>query len=114
MQPPSPASTTSQPAAPPTLQEGSPPATPAHQAGSSWHIPVGGSSVLQEATRPVTPVMDFEEAIAACARGAAARQASGLSPATALYHSQLHHRVVSIKVRAWPASFVVVGCLSGT
>jgi hypothetical protein len=47
-----------------------------------------------------TPVMDFEEALAACARGAAARQASGLSPTTALYHSQYTHHVVSIKVSA--------------
>lgn len=105
----SPASTTGQPAAPPTLQEGSP-ATPAHHAGSSWHISTGGSSVLQEANRPVTPVMDFEEAIAACARGAAARQASGLSPATALYHSQLHHRVVSIKVRAGTDTGMMFAC----
>jgi hypothetical protein len=52
----------------------------------------------QAAMQHNAPVMGFEEALAACARGAAARQASDLSPATALYHSQYHHHVVSIKV----------------
>lgn len=45
-----------------------------------------------------TPQLSFEDALAACARGVAARQAAGSASGTMLYHSQLHHHVVSIKV----------------
>jgi hypothetical protein len=47
-----------------------------------------------------TPQLSFEDALAACARGVAARQAAGSATGTMLYQSQLHHHVVSIKVRA--------------
>jgi hypothetical protein len=54
----------------------------------------------QGAPQPAaTPLLTFEEALAACARGYAARQAAGSAAGTALYHSKLHHHVVSIKVR---------------
>jgi hypothetical protein len=54
----------------------------------------------QGAPQPApTPLLSFEEALAACARGYAARQAAGSAAGTALYHSKLHHHVVSIKVR---------------
>lgn len=64
---------------------------------TSWSAPDPPATPPEPALTAPTPVMDFEQALAACARGVAARRSSGLSPATALYRSQLRHHVVSIK-----------------
>jgi hypothetical protein len=53
-----------------------------------------------DAPQKCTPQLSFEDALAACARGVAARQAAGSATGTMLYQSQLHHHVVSIKVGA--------------
>lgn len=71
------------------------------------HLQQGSHSHPEEQGAPqpaTTPLLSFEEALAACARGYAARQAAGSAAGTALYHSKLHHHVVSIKVRTGSTS----------
>lgn len=78
-------------------------AVAAGQAGSSADIrPVADQGAQQDHK----PQLSFEDALAACARGVAARQAAGSTTATMLYQSQLHHHVVSIKVGAVDQRFL--------
>lgn len=83
-----------QPCTPPGLSRDSSPSPNRQQSTSPPPSPAAAHPAWDDRAP-----LSFEDALAACARGVAARRAAGSTAPTMLYQSKLHHHVVGIKVR---------------